>query len=31
MIEPLLPVVEAKGPGGRPVEHPKREIVNAML
>lgn len=31
IIEPLLPVVEAKGAGGRPVEHPKREIVNAIL
>lgn len=31
IIEPLLPAVEPKGPGGRPVVHPKREIVNAIL
>ena len=31
MVEPLLPQVKGKGPGGRPLEHPRREIVNAIL
>ena len=31
MVEPLLPQVKGKGPGGRPLEHSKREIVNAIL
>jgi transposase len=31
MVEPLLPVSTPKAPGGRPVKHPKREIVNAIL
>jgi len=31
IVEPLLPEVEASGPGGRPPLHAKREIVNAIL
>lgn len=31
IIEPLLPVVEPKAPGGRPAVYSKREIVNAIL
>jgi transposase len=31
MLERLLPDPPARGPGGRPAEHSKREIVNAIL
>ena len=31
IVEPLLPVTEPRGPGGRPPLHSKREIVNAIL
>ena len=31
MVEPLLLQVKGKGPGGRPLEHSKRVIVNAIL
>jgi putative transposase len=31
IIEPLLPVADPKGPGGRPPKHSKREIVNAIF
>jgi len=31
IVEPLLPVYLPRTPGGRPPEHSKREIVNAIL
>lgn len=31
LVGPLLPSDPPRGPGGRPPEHPKREIVNAIL
>ncbi|MCA1679310.1 MAG: IS5 family transposase [Actinobacteria bacterium] len=31
LVEPLLPSDPPRGPGGRPPEHSKREIVNAIL
>ena len=31
IIEPLLPIYEQAGPGGRPPIHSKREIVNAIF
>lgn len=31
LIEPLLPAPPAGPKGGRPLEHPRREIVNAIL
>jgi transposase len=31
IVEPLLPSLRPRGPGGRPASHEKREVVNAIL